>query len=388
MCPILKSGDASLPSNYRPVSLLNNIEKILERIIFKHVYNYLKDNDFFTPWQSGFMPGDSTVNQVDCLYHHICKALDDGLEFRVLFFDISKAFDKVWHEGLLFTLKRAGIRRKLLSWFSSYLSNRFQRVILPGGVSTLSRVQAGVPQGSILGPLLFLVYINDIVDDIQANINLFADDTSLSMVVGDPGQVGRVLQSDIDKINQWAQKWLVHFNPSKSQSLVISRRRFKPNHPGLFMSNIEIPSVTSHKHLGFFLSNDGSWDIHVGKSIEKAWKRIGIMRHLKTRLDRLSLQTIYFSFIRPILEYGDVVWVNFSQGLKDQLDKVQNEAARKVTGCTKLVAIRDLYQESGWETLSERRRKHKLMLFYKMINGLSPNYLNVLVPQTVGESTS
>ena len=87
VCPIFKSGDASLASNYRPVSLMNNIEKILERIIFKHVYNYLKDNDFFTPWQSGFMPGDSTVNQAACLYHHISKALDDGLEFRVLFFD-------------------------------------------------------------------------------------------------------------------------------------------------------------------------------------------------------------------------------------------------------------------------------------------------------------
>ena len=144
--------------------------------------------------------------------------MDDGLEFRVLFFDISKAYDKVWHEGLLFKLKRAGIRGKLLSWFSSYLSARYQRVILPDGVSALSLVQAGVPQGSILGLLLFLVYINDIVDDIQANINLFADDTSLSMIVDNPDEVGRVLQSDIDKINQWAQKWLVKFNPSKSES--------------------------------------------------------------------------------------------------------------------------------------------------------------------------
>ena len=140
----IKSCDASLPSTYRPVSLLNDIEKILERIIFKHIYNYLKDNDFFTPWQSCFMPGDSTVNDVACLYNHISKALDDGSEFRVLVFDISKAFDKVWHEGLLFKLKRAGIHGKLLSWFSNYLTNRFQMVILPGGVSTLSRVQAGV----------------------------------------------------------------------------------------------------------------------------------------------------------------------------------------------------------------------------------------------------
>ena len=191
--------------------MLNNIEKVLERIVFKHVYNYLKDINFFTPCQSGFMPGDSTVNQVTLLYNNICKALDDGLEFRAVFFDISKAFDKVLHKGLLFKLRRAGIRGKLLSCFSDYRSNRYQRVIIPGGISTLCHIQAGVPQGSILGPLLFLIYINDIVDDIQANVNLFADDTSLSMIVFDPLAAGPMLQTDIDKITDWAQKWLVKF---------------------------------------------------------------------------------------------------------------------------------------------------------------------------------
>ena len=104
------------------------------------------------------------------------------------------------------------------------------------------------------------------------------------------------------------------------------------------------------------------------------------MRHLKICLNRLSLQTIYFSFIRPILEYGDVIWDNLSQALKNHLDKVQNKAERMVTGCTKLVAIADLIQESGWETLSERRRKHKLIFFYNKVHGLSPSYLNALVP--------
>ena len=149
------------------------------------------------------MPGDSTVNQVTSIYNNICKALDDGLEFRIVFFDISKAFDKVWHRGLLFKLRRAGIGGKLLNWFSDYLSNRFQRVVLPGGVSSLCHVQAGVPQGSILGPLLFLIYINDIVDDIRANINLLADDTSLSVVVSDPASAGTILQSGINKISQF-----------------------------------------------------------------------------------------------------------------------------------------------------------------------------------------
>ena len=199
------------------------------------------------------------------------------MEFTVVFFDISKAFDKVWHKGLVFRLRRAGIRGKLLAWFSDYLSNRLQRVVEPGGVSKLRHVKAGVPQGSTIGPLLFLIYINDIVEDIQTNINIFADDTSLSLVVSNPAIAGTILQTDIDKITLWAQKWLVKFNPSKSESLVISRKRFKPNHPDLCMLNTEIPSVTSHKHLGIFLSDDGSWDFHFGKSIEKAWQRIGVM---------------------------------------------------------------------------------------------------------------
>ena len=155
------------------------------------------------------------------------------------------------------------------------ISERFQRVVLPGGVSNSCQVRAGVPQGSILGPLLFLIYINNIVDDIQANINLFADDTSLSVVVGDPICAGTILQSDIDKISRWAQNWLVTFNPSKSDSLVITRERVKPVHSSLFMLNTEIPSVKNHKHLGMHLSNDDSWDLHINNAIEKAWKRIG-----------------------------------------------------------------------------------------------------------------
>ena len=202
------------------MSLLNTMGKVFERIIFKHVFNHLNDTNFFTPSQSGFLPGHSTVNQVVFLYDKICKALDEGLEIRVIFFYISEAFDKVWHKGLLYKLHKAGIGGKLLSWFSDYLSNRYQRVVLPGAVSDLSSINAGVPQGSILGLLLFLVYINDIVNDIESNINLFADDTSLSLVVGDPDTTGAILQTDINRITDWANRWLVKFYPSKSESLI------------------------------------------------------------------------------------------------------------------------------------------------------------------------
>ena len=157
VCPIHKSGERSKPSNYRPVSLLCNLEKSFERVVFKHFYNHLNANKILTSLQSGFIPGDSTVNQLTYLYNTFCQALDSGKEVRVVFCDVSKAFDRVWHEGLLLKLEAAGISGSLLTWFRSYLSDRKQRVVLPGVQSRWNTIRAGVPQGSILGPLLFLV---------------------------------------------------------------------------------------------------------------------------------------------------------------------------------------------------------------------------------------
>ena len=146
------------------------------------------------------------------------------------------------------------------------------------------------------------------------------------------------------------------------------------------MNNVSINEVSSHKHLGIFLSNDGTWHEHINYITSKAWIRLNVMRKLKFILDRKSLEIIYTSFIRPILEYADIVWDNCTQYEIYALEKIQIEAARIVTGTTKLVSLHKFYQETGWETLEERRKKHKLCLFYKMSNNLSPNYLSSLVP--------
>ena len=154
--------------------------------------------------------------------------------------------------------------------------------MIPGVISDPKHICAGVPQGSILGLLLFLVYINDIVEEIQSN------DTCLSMVVGNPSAAGTILQNDINRIIIWADKWLVRFNPSKSDSLIIFRKRNKP-HPDLLIHNAVIPQVNIHKHLGVFISSNVSWDNHLENIIDKSRKKISIMRHLKSVLDRLSL---------------------------------------------------------------------------------------------------
>ena len=185
------------------------------------------------------------------------------------------------------------------------------------------------------------------------------------MVVNNPNVAGNLPQSDIDKVSLWANRWLVSFNPQKSESLIFSRKINKPSHPNLFIFNTVIPNVRFHKHLGIVLTDDGSWDNHINQITAKAWKRIHIMRRLKLSLDRQALQIMYFSFIRPILEYGHVIWCNFPQYQMDRLDKIQNEAARITTGCSRFVSISELKNECGWETLADRRFNIELFYFTK-----------------------
>ncbi len=174
--------------------------------------------------------------------------------------------------------------------------------------SRWSSINAGVPQGSILGPLLFLIYINDIVNDIHSNIRLFADDTSLYIIVDDPISASTILNNDLETIHHWSQKWLVKFNPAKTETMVFSRKVNKPQHPDLLMNEKILDTFKEHKHLGLILSDDGKWTPHISSYINKAWQRIGMLRSLKFILNRSSLTRMYFSIIRPLLEYADVVW--------------------------------------------------------------------------------
>ena len=183
--PIHKKESRQLKTNYRPISLLPICGKIFEKIIFDAIYDHLCKNQLLTLKRSGFRPGDSTVNQLIAITHQIDTAFEKfpSRETRAVFLDISKAFDKVWHEGLLFKLKSSGIAGDLLKLIQGFLYGRQQRVVLNGKNPEWHYVIAGVPQGSVLGPLFFLVYINDLVDNICSDAKLFADDTSLFKVV-------------------------------------------------------------------------------------------------------------------------------------------------------------------------------------------------------------
>ena len=380
--PVFKSNNSREVKNYRPISLLSIVSKCMERCIYKHVHNFLLNNHIITPNQSGFTKGDSAINQLVSITNDFGRALDNGKEIRVIFCDISKAFDRVWHKGLLFKLKQYGISGNLLKWFENYLSGRIQRVVLYGINSNWREIKAGVPQGSILGPLLFIIFINDIVVDIDGTIKLFADDTSIYLTVDTPQFCADILNDNLAKIHDWSEKWLVKFNPQKTESMIISRKLSKPVHPSLFMNNHEIQEVDSHKHLGVIISNNGLWHDHVDYILKKAYSRINILRKFRFILDRFTLERIYMSYIRPILEYGDVIWDSTNQSIVNKIENVQLDAARIVTGGNKLTSIQKLY-DAKWEKLSVRREKHKLILFYKMVNKVTPAYLQNLVPNQV-----
>ena len=205
--PIHKKDDKQNVKNYRPVSLLPICGKIFERLIYNVMYDFLTENDLLSPNQSGFRSGDSCINQLLSINHEILNAFDKGLEVRGIFLDISKAFDKVWHDGLTFKLRQNGITGDIINILQDFLRKRKQRVVLNGQRSSWADVNAGVPQESILGHLLFLTYINDLSDGLKIECKLFADDTSLFSVVNDINTSGSDLNEDLEKIGIWAFKW-------------------------------------------------------------------------------------------------------------------------------------------------------------------------------------
>ena len=209
--PIHKKGDKKTLENYRPVLLLPICGKILERLMFNRMFNFFIENKSISSNQSGFKPGDSCINQLLFITHEIYESFDVGLEVRSYFLDISKAFDKTWHDGFIYKLTQDGISGNLLNLLEDFIKERKQRVVLNGQASIWKNINVGVSQGSILGPLLFLIYIDDLTEGLTTNVKLFADDTSLFSVVHDTQTSANDLNKDLKIINNWAFQWKIKF---------------------------------------------------------------------------------------------------------------------------------------------------------------------------------
>ena len=281
------------------------------------MFQFFTKNNLISDNQSGFKSGDSCVNQVLSITHEIYQSFDDNLEVRVVFLDISKALNKVWHKCLIYKLKQNGISGNILNTITDFLSFRKQLVVLNGQVSQWTNIEAGVPQGSILGrPLLFLIYINDLSDDLSTNAKLFADDASLFSVVRDINTSAADLNNDLWKISNWAFQWKMSFNhdPSKqAQEVIFSRKHQKISHPSIYFNNNPIESVSSQKRLGMILDSKLNFQEHIKNILTKVNKTIGLLQSCKTscpenhylqhlnRLSGLTLITVMLYMTRVII---------------------------------------------------------------------------------------
>ena len=255
-----------------------------------------------------------------------------SLEVKAVFVDISKAFDKVWHEGLLYKLKSMGISGELYNLLENYLSGRFQRVILNGQRSSWRPVLAGVPQGSILGPHLFLIYINDLPNELKSNAKLFADDTSLYTIVKDKNESANILNNDLQLISKWGYQWKMLFNSEPAQEVLFSRKKQLQNHPNISLNNIQVERSGHQKHLGLILDEKLNFKKHVDGAISKVNKGIALM------------------------DYGDIIYDQPNDdSFCGKLESIQYKAALAITGAIQGTSRDKIYKELGLESLKARR---------------------------------
>jgi hypothetical protein len=381
--PIYKKGSKTEAKNYRPVSLLSIPGKVMERCIHKQLYDFLIGNKILSPKQSAFKRNNSTVTQLIEIYNSVLLSLDEGKEVLFTFCDVSKAFDRVWHHGIIYKLRRAGVKGRLINWFQAYLNDRIQKTVVNGKTSEAKTIEAGVPQGSILGPLLFLLYMDDLIQQVNIEVRLYADDATLYISYDDAEQASIEMDDNLTAVMNWANQWKVLFNPEKTVCMNITRKR-NPGNPTVRMSNTEVHQVPAHKHLGVTLQNNTKWSIHIDDLVCRASKRIDILRGLMWKVDRRSLNKLYMTYVRPILEIGGCVWVNCTKIENEKLEKKQIEAARVVTGAKKGTSHHELYRETGWQTLAARRTNQCLVLLFRMMRNEAAEQLTALVPERTG----
>ena len=272
--PIYKrSGLKNDKANFRPISILPTLSKVCESVVHERLLSHCTMNHIITDRQAAYMRGDSTMTQLLYIVHFIRKNWGNSKIVQGAFLDISSAFDKVWHNGLIAKLSQIGIDGTLATFFKSYLSNRKQCVVLEGEKSTLLDIEAGVPQGSRLGPLLFIIYINDIIIDIESEILLFADDTTLLASGNDPAETSAQINRDLSKISEWSKKWKVTFNAKKSKEIIFSKKCLH-NSPPIIFNNTYVDRVNSHKHLGVHLQSDLDWATQIHHTCLKANRKL------------------------------------------------------------------------------------------------------------------
>uniref|UniRef100_A0A8C6V4C6 Reverse transcriptase domain-containing protein n=1 Tax=Neogobius melanostomus TaxID=47308 RepID=A0A8C6V4C6_9GOBI len=374
--PLHKDGPTNILNNYRPISKLPCLAKILEKLVSNQIKSFLIKHSVLKPYQSGFRQGHNYHTATTKVLNDIYAALDSRQECLALFIDLSKAFDSVNHQILLKQLQHIGFDKKAYNWFSNYLSNRTQAVVADGFKSEFLITDKGVPQGSILGPLLFTIFINSIGCNIKhSSIHLYADDAILYTSAPSAGQAAQFLQEDFDEIQKSLIKLKLSLNTRKTKYMLFSKRQeVQPLNIHTFDGTV-IERVSSYKYLGFWLDEKLTFKTHVSKLCRSLKSKLSFYYRNKSCIPLNYRKEIVQATFLSVLDYGDTVYMHTSLSVLKPLDAVYHSAIRFITGDKYRTHHCLLYDKVGWSSLTNRREQHCILFIYKGLVGRLPDYL-------------
>ena len=365
VAPVFKKGQRYQAENYRPISLTIVCCKIVEHIVASNIMNHDEDNNILYPLQHGFRRARSCETQLIEFIDDLTSSLDEGQQVDILVIDFAKAFDKVCQSLLIHKLHHYGIRGKINSWIKSWLANRTQSIVIDGEHSESVSVESGVPQGSVLGPGLFLYYINDLPEGLNSIVRLFADNTIAYLVIVNPQDAEKV-QDDLTTMGFWEVLWKMKFHATKCNVITVTGKR-KPLQTEYKLHDHTLAKVTSAKYLGVTITEDLKWDTHINDTCAKANRTLGFLRR-NLNIGSVSIkQQAYFILVRPLVEYASTVWDPHTQRNIQKLEMVQRRAARYVTNRHRNRSSEsDMLHGLNWRSLQDRRKDARLCMLYKV----------------------
>lgn len=377
--PIFKSGDKTNAQNYRPISLTSVPCKILEHIIVSAVAQHLDSNNFFFSNQHGFRKGFSCETQLLEFTNELLHNMDENFQTDCIFLDFSKAFDRVAHSRLIGKITSLNLDSLTTSWLRNFLSFRKQFTVVNGHSSPFSDVLSGVPQGSVLGPLLFLIYINDLPSNITSTIRLFADDCIIYRKIRSPADL-LALQRDLDHVTAWCSSWQMSLNTEKCKLMTFSRKKSNSSF-NYMLDNSLVSQVSSYKYLGVHFSCNLSWSTHIQKITAKASRTLGYLKRNLHGTPATTRKLAYQTFVRPQLEYASSIWSPHQAYLINSLESVQNRAARFISrNYDRHSSVTNIKLSLSLCTLQSRRLIALICLFHKIVYSTNLSTLPLAQP--------